>query len=497
MARANPSASVRPMHETEVDGVPVLWAESPGALTGTLVFGVGARHETFRTIGVTHLIEHLAMSRLPRVHYEHNAEVDLETTEFYATGKPHHVVEFLAIVCATLADLPLDRIEKEAGVLDAEDSHVTHHTAAVLLNRRFGANDLGLGVWQGPGYDRLTAEHVTEHAGRYFTRANAVLTLTGPPPDGLRLPLPDGTRPVRVTPPVVSGAAASWSAEPSPAIGLALQGSRRAASAIAAMAVLRERLVHTARREHGITYDVDDMQVDLDADRAERLIWLDACEGQEAQAATLLWRTANDLAATGPTAEELAFVVEGMRHQADDPRVAEPELEHAAYTRLLGFPYRTITGLADEIAALTPARVAASLTESLRTALLTVPEDVEPDIGLPRGHCPRPPTPPTGREFRQPRLLRLVNREARTSRLILGTSGVTFVDTDGDTHHIEFTDVVGMRADEDGREVHGRNGCVIPVLRSMFGNVQPVIDALDRSVPAELVYAPSAFATID
>jgi hypothetical protein len=232
------------------------------------------------------------------------------------------------------------------------------------------------------------------------------------------------------------------------------------------------------------------MQVDLDADRAERLIWLDACEGQEAQAATILWRTANHLAATGPTAEELAFVVEGMRHQADDPRVAEPELEHAAYTRLLGFPYRTI-------AALTPAQVAASLTESLRTALLTVPEDVDPGISLPRGRCPPPPAAPTGREFRQPCLLRLVNKEARKSRLILGTSGVTFVDTDGDTHHIEFTDVVGMRTDEDGREVHGRNGCVIPVLRSMFGNVRRVIDALDRSVPAELVYAPSAFATID
>jgi predicted Zn-dependent peptidase len=167
------------MNETEVDGVPVLWAEAPGPLTGTLVFGVGARDETFRTIGVTHLVEHLAMSTLPRVHYEHNAAVDLDKTEFYAAGKPEHVVSFLAAVCEALGDLPLDRIEKEAGVLAAEGGHVAHPTAAVLLNRRFGANGAGLALWEGPGYDRLTAEHVTEHVRKFFTKANAVVTFTG------------------------------------------------------------------------------------------------------------------------------------------------------------------------------------------------------------------------------------------------------------------------------------------------------------------------------
>lgn len=62
-------------------------------------------------------------------------------------------------------------------------------------------------------------------------------------------------------------------------------------------------------------------------------------------------------------------------------------------------------------------------------------------------------------------------------------------------HHIEFADVVGMRADSDGRLVVGRGGCVIPVLRSIFGNVYPVIDAVDRAVPAELHHQPSTFAT--
>jgi len=482
------------MHEFEVDGVPVLWAEAPGPLTGTLVFGVGARHETFRTIGVTHLVEHLAMSTLPRVHYEHNAAVDLDTTEFYATGRPEHVVEFLATVCAALADLPLDRMEKEVGVLAAEGSHVTHPTAAALLNRRYGASDLGLGYWAGPGYDRLTPEQVTEHVRTYFTRANAVLTLTGAPPEGLRLPLPDGARPARVAPRIVS-TQASWAPEPSPAAGLALLGPRRDGGALAAMEVLRERLVETARREHGISYEVDGMQVGVDTERAERLIWLDAREGQESRAATILWETAVELASTGPTPEELAFAAEGMRHIADDPRAPMAELEHAAYTRLFGIPYRTIAEAAEEVAAIAPAQVAASLTESLRTALLTVPEDVSVEIGLPRGGCARVATVPPGREFRPPRLARMLNKEARTARLVLGETGVTFVEED--VHHVEFAEVVGVRTDEDGRLLFSRHGCVVPVLRSLFGNVDPVIHAIDASVPAELHFTPSAFATND
>lgn len=482
------------MHEIEIDGVPVLWAEAPGPLTGTLVFGVGARDESFRTIGITHLVEHLAMSTLPRVHYEHNAAVDLDTTEFYATGKPAHVVEFLATVCTALAELPLDRIEKEAGVLAAEGGHATHPTAAALLSRRFGANGPGLAYWEGPGYDQITAEHVTRHVRAFFTRGNAVLTLTGPPPADLRLPLPDGDRPVRVAPPIVSGQA-SWAAEPSPGPGLALLGPARDASAVAALEVLRERLVEIARREHGISYDVDGTQCDVDTTRADRTIWLDAREGQEAHAATLLWQAAVDLAATGPTDEELTFATEALRHAVEDPRAVMAELENAAYARLFGFPYRTGAELVAAVEAVTPNEVAATLTESLRTALLTVPEDVSLDLDLPRGGCPRVDAAPPGREFRPPRLARLVNKEARAARLVLGARGVTFGDGDGDLHHVEFADVVGVQGDEDGRLLFSRHGCVVPVLRSLFGNVDAVVDAVDRAVPADLHFAPSSFAT--
>lgn len=108
------------MNRTDVDGVPVLWQDAPAPLSACLVFGVGARHETFRTVGVTHLVEHLVMATLPKSHLDSNAHVDLGSTIFQATGRPEAVVEFISAVCAAIGDLPLSRLATEAGVLEAE-----------------------------------------------------------------------------------------------------------------------------------------------------------------------------------------------------------------------------------------------------------------------------------------------------------------------------------------------------------------------------------------
>ncbi|MFD4977459.1 insulinase family protein, partial [Streptomyces sp. NPDC058424] len=70
------------MQRDVVDDVPVLWAEAPGPLEAALIFGCGVSDETFRHLGVTHLVEHLAMSTLPRLHHEHNASVTLSLTDF-------------------------------------------------------------------------------------------------------------------------------------------------------------------------------------------------------------------------------------------------------------------------------------------------------------------------------------------------------------------------------------------------------------------------------
>jgi hypothetical protein len=39
---------------------------------------------------------------------------------------------------------------------------------AALLTRRYGARDVGLEYYRGPGHAHLSAEVVTHHAARYF-----------------------------------------------------------------------------------------------------------------------------------------------------------------------------------------------------------------------------------------------------------------------------------------------------------------------------------------
>ena len=52
------------VHRTEVDGVPVFWADGPGNAVGQLVFRVGQADEPLPLRGMTHLIEHLALASL-------------------------------------------------------------------------------------------------------------------------------------------------------------------------------------------------------------------------------------------------------------------------------------------------------------------------------------------------------------------------------------------------------------------------------------------------
>lgn len=485
------------MERTEVDGVPVLWAEGPAPMTATLVFGCGARDESFRTIGVTHLIEHLAMSKLPRVHYEHNACVELETTEFHATGRPEQIVEFLDVVCRALGDLPLERMDKEAGVLAAEGGAHIDPTSGTMLARRFGTTSYGLAPWAGPGYDRLTPEMVTAYAARFFTKGNAVLTITGPPPEGLRLPLPEGERPARETVEPLAMSGPQWSQEGVPAVGLALLGPNGSTAASMGLGVLQERLLQTARRDQGISYEVSGGQADLDPARTMRLVVLDAREGREAEAATVLWNTARDIATLGPEQAELDHEIAGFAEVIADPRACEVLLDHGARCELFGFRFRPMEQVAAELAATTPAQVAETMAAALRTALLVVPEDCEVALAdldgkpLELGGCVRTREAPAGTVLRPKLFARAIDKAARRARLVLTADGIAYVDGDGDVHYAAFTDVVGVEMAEDARILFTRGGCVIPVDKELFSGVDVAIRAIDAAVPAELRYQSS------
>ena len=208
------------MQRIDVDGVPVFTAPGPERVSAALVFGVGIRDETYATLGITHLVEHLVMGALPKSHLECNAMVDVATTSFMATGRPEAVGAFLEQVCRALGHLPTHRIALETGVLQAENCPGAHPTAAVLWGARFrlaghGQAGAGGGV---PGV--LTERQVLEHARRWFVRRNAALVWHGPRPEGLRLPLGEGWRTVRPVPRPRPQTGPVWTTGPTAGVGL-------------------------------------------------------------------------------------------------------------------------------------------------------------------------------------------------------------------------------------------------------------------------------------
>ncbi|GAA1155256.1 hypothetical protein F4556_004909 [Kitasatospora gansuensis] len=94
---------------------------------------------------MTHLVEHLAMSTLPRLHHDHNASVDLALTQFTCTGRPEQVVEFLAKVCAALGAMLL-----AVQILQQRLTETVRHRHGL-------SNDVGGGAtFAGPGAGERT-----------------------------------------------------------------------------------------------------------------------------------------------------------------------------------------------------------------------------------------------------------------------------------------------------------------------------------------------------
>lgn len=484
------------MQRDVIDGVPVLWAEAPGPLEAALMFGCGVSDETFRHLGVTHLVEHLAMSTLPRLHHEHNASVTLSLTDFTASGSTTQVAEFLTRVCEALSALPLDRMEREAGVLAAEGAGMDP-TDAELLSFRYGTAGAGLASWDGPGPDRIPAEAVRDVAARYFHADNAVLVLTGPPPAGLRLPLPRGPRPDRGRTQPVSKAGPAWFQADVPGPGLAFHGDLDDPALVLAHAVLQERLRQRARHQEGLSYEVGGARIHTGAGQGEYTLSLDAREGQGQRVAELLWQEALRMAGDGVAEEELAEELAGFREVWLDPRSVLSELGEAAACRLFGLDYRDAQTRLDTMAKVTPEQAGRAFTAALATALLVVPPDAEVEprrldgTPLPQETCSTPRAfPPDVRVFRPSLLRRTVSSAARAARLGVGPSGVWCRDAD-DVHHVPFDEVVGVEVRGPGRVVFGSSGCLIPVVPELWAKIGPAVAAIDAAVPEALRYETS------
>ena len=480
------------MQRIEIDGLPVFTADGPERVTAALMFGVGLRDETFATVGVTHLIEHLVMGTLPKSHLQSNALVDIDSTVFYATGRPDAVRAFVEAVCRAISDLPLDRMPLEIGVLQAENCAGSHSTVAALLGARYGLRGPGLTVTAGgAGPEFLTEAVVRDHLRRWFVRENAALVWHGPLPEGMSLRLPSGPRPLRPVPEPCHQPGPFWTQGPVfDGAGLLLVGPPRDPALTIAVRVLEERMGDIARHARGLSYSAGVEFVDSAPDRRDIALYVDAREGKAAEVARLLWEQYWSLSGEGPTAEEIAHVVAGLEEELDGDvdEFVQGELSAAARSQVQQVPFLSLRDVLEPWRAVTPEQAAAALCATRGTAIVAVPEGVElltalDTIGK-RFYCGIAPQLPTGAVFR-PSALKRLGRSARRMQLVIADVGLGHRDEDGDDHFIAWPDIEAVVPLEtgDGFVVVGRNMCTFPVVPELFGKA-PCQEVRVR-IPAE------------
>ncbi len=465
------------MQRTEIDGVPTFWEQGPEPLTAVLMFRAGARHETFRTVQVSHLVEHLVMSTLPKTHLDLNAQVDADTTTFHATGRPEEIVDFLARVCAGLRDLPVDRVQRETGVLQAEDATSDHPAVCWSLGVRFDLAGVGLLGTTGPGPRHLTAAHAKAFAATHLVRDNAVLVLTGPPPEGLRLDLPDGPAPAEIATPrsAFPLPALNRADMPFPTISLELSGTQEHEGVLAA--ILQDRLTDDLRHERGIAYSCEVGLQRLD-EGTLLTVWTDGHEDRRAEIATTLWTSVRDLATAGPTQAELDHARRGQAARLTDPRNTVDWLAAEAYRHLVGWPPRTREDYLASLEALTTEGVRARFAAALDSVLLGVPHDVHlvledlpdrTDAEMPAG------APLTGEAFGR----KTLSLAPRDLRYVAGPDGISQT-AQGYTASAAWDAVVGVAVADGIRQVVLATGQPLLAMRRHLKDADRLFAIIDE-----------------
>lgn len=254
-------------HTRRVDGVEVHHLDADGPLTADLLFRVGVVDETVSTLGLSHLVEHLALDGVEGLEPDVDGESAMTYTVMRVRGTPERVADRLERICARLSALAAGGVsdaelaharrvlEAEGGGPMADGPHAAEH-----LHHRLGAAGFGLGVVPARFLARITPAEVADWAGTRFTAGNALLVLSGPAPETLRLPLPVGARrPLPETPFLARPYPAeflSGGEEPSVSFVLDDVHDTSPAALVLLVSALRARVFRTLRQERGIVYDV-------------------------------------------------------------------------------------------------------------------------------------------------------------------------------------------------------------------------------------------------
>jgi hypothetical protein len=468
------------IHETVVDGVQTFWVDAGPPFVATLMFRVGIADERLAQRGITHLVEHLALSPLRDVAHQFNGAVTIDVTSFWAAGSNEDVVAFMARLCDHVANLPTDRLEVEAGVLISEGRGFQGTSHATMLATRFGPHGPGLLGYTEVGLRRIGAGDAQRWAADWFTSENAVLLLTGPPPDSMRLPLAPGERRPLALPPdsywfdadgptridqQTAGIAVGTFGERSMPLGMGGQ-------------VVAMRAQEIMRHDLGRIYAVNHDYLPLTTDEAFLYWGADSDPEHATEVTTAFGAVLNDVVAAGPTQTELDRLI-AMAHQVDvmDPNtVARNDLHRRAHAALLDHRHYERHELEDLMHNATPQDIASALAASMKRAMAIAVDGV--DFGFADAESPRDDRL-AGRVFRS-------RHDGTTRRYVQSDEAVSDV-TGGSAVTVRFDQLeLVAHSDGDARLLIDRRGSWVEIPPT-GRRLRRLVSAIDERVSPDIV----------
>lgn len=477
------------IQSTEIDGVPVFWAESDEPLRLAIMFRVGFGDEQLSWRGASHLVEHLALSGLAHQTYSYNGFVDDVRTVFFAQGAPQQLVEYAQHVTTALGGLPLERIAAERKVLESEQQSQSVGSWASHMSLRYGARGYGLVDFPQYGLRWLSGDQVNQWARERFCKANAAVWINARPPAGLKFNLPEGKRVSLFPVDSISLPAPCVIEHGATGVGVSMVGPRGADLLVAAR-ILDRRLKERLRWQQGVAYAPGCTYRPLNNDLAHLLLHSDAGDEDAESVVDVMLDVIRELHLEGPTDAELSDD-RTARHGEGTSLPIGGQLDIRCLAELTGRPWKPNDAIQKEQDAVTRADAAIAVREAWATAIVIAPQGQKgratslneyPMWSRHRIH---------GHSHRR----RLLIPAGTPSGWMLVSSdqAVMLVNPDGRYITVEFDSTAAVLRGPDGnRSLIGLDGFIVRIDRREWNGGDELLQTIDRNVPADrFVPAPS------
>jgi zinc protease len=361
------------VRRTDVDGIPVFWVDSSLPYVCSIFVRMGGVDETLVTAGMAHLLEHLVL-RTDWPVEEFNATVTPLLTHYWFGGDEAEATSRLEATVAAMGEPPLGRFPREREILRTEAYGQGHSQAGLHGGLRFGPRGPGIREYPELGIQRATRADVLEWAQTFFVSGNVAVSMTKPPPEGLRLTLPDGAS---IPPPALQPIPyleypASFVHGPDGAAGASML-VRRSHEIMLATDIALHRLRQWLRHQEGVTYHVGSGYEPISADEAQLVLWADCRPESAMLVRNALVAVLDDLASTGPTEEELHRTVQAASRSTTEPTAVYDTVAYSCAQQLVGQPAETVEEMTVAREALTSAQVAAAVAEGFENVIVSAP----------------------------------------------------------------------------------------------------------------------------